>query len=152
MRSMLFGQCLGRVVPISQHDVSEILEHQAATRRRFGEIALAWGLCQPQHVWQAWWAQLSQETPKVDLTRIGVDAQAVGHVPAELARRFGVVPLRRVGQQLVLATTETGLALASAELPKLLDKQVKFVVADAGQLNEAIAAYYPPTRPAAGAA
>ena len=58
--SMLFGQCLGRVVPLSAHDVSEILEHQAATRRRFGEIALAWGLCRPQHVWQAWWAQLAQ--------------------------------------------------------------------------------------------
>jgi hypothetical protein len=152
MCSMLFGQCLGRVVPISAHDVSEILEHQAATRRRFGEIALSWGLCEPQHVWEAWWAQLSQHTPTVDLTRIGVDAQAVGHVPAELAHRFGVVPLRRVGAQLVIATTEAGLARAASELPKLIDAQVKFVVCDPGQLDDTIAAYYPVFRQAAGAA
>ena len=150
--TLLFGQCLGRVVKISAHDVSEILEHQAATRRRFGEIALAWGLCRPQHVWQAWWEQLSQETPTVDLSRIGVDAQAVGHVPAEVAHRFGVVPLRCHQDQLVVATTLQGLPTARADLGRLLGKPVKFVVTDAKGLAQAIAAYYPPARPTAGAA
>lgn len=150
--TMLFGQCLGRVVTISAHDVSEILEHQAATRRRFGEIALAWGLCRPQHVWQAWWAQLSEGTPAVNLARIGVDAQAIGHVPAELAHRFGVVPLRCHLDQLVVATTPQGLPAARAELPRLLGKRVKFVVTNATDLAAAIAAYYPPTHLAAGAA
>ena len=152
MGAMLFGQCLGRVVTISTHDVSEILEHQAATRRKFGEIALSWGLCRPQHVWQAWWEQLAQGTPRVDLTKIGVDAQAVGHVPSEVARQFGVVPLRRFQEQLVIATTQEGLARARADLPRLLGKQIKFVTADPAQLGDAIAAYYPATLHAAGAA
>ncbi len=152
MSAMLFGQCLGRVVTLSTHDVSEIMEHQAATRRKFGEIALSWGLCRPQHVWQAWWEQLAQQTPKVDLTKIGVDAQAVGHVPAELAHHFGAVPLRCFQDQLVIATTEQGLTRARAELPRLLGKQVKFVIADPRQLDDAIAAYYPAARQTAGAA
>ena len=75
--TMLFGECLGKVVRLSAHDIAEIMEHQAATRRRFGEIALSWGLCRPQHVWQAWWDQLSLHTPHVDLTKLGIDAQAV---------------------------------------------------------------------------
>jgi hypothetical protein len=139
----LFGECLGRVVRLSAHDVSEILEHQAATRRRFGDIALAWGLCRPQHVWQAWWEQLAERTPLVDLHRIGVDAQAVSHLPADLAVLFRAVPLRHHQEQLVVATCEQGLARARAELPALLNKQVQFVTASPVQLDEALLAYYP---------
>jgi hypothetical protein len=142
-KTKLFGECLGKVVQLSDLDVSEILEHQAATRRRFGEIALAWGLCRPQHVWQAWWEQLSQQTPLVDLHRIGVDVQAVAHVPADLAVQFRAVPLRCHHEQLVVATCEQGLARARAELPALLNKQVQFVTAEPAQLDEALLAYYP---------
>ena len=153
MSSMLFGQCLGRVVTLSAHDVSEILEHQAATRRKFGEIALAWGLCRPQHVWQAWWEQLSrQPAPAVDLTKIGVDAQAVAHLAGRLAHEFGAVPLRCFQEQLVVATTERALPRAQAELAPLLGKQVRFVVAEPRQLADAIAAYYPAPHRTAGAA
>jgi hypothetical protein len=148
----LFGECLAKVVRLSAHDVSEILEHQAATRRKFGEIALAWGLCRPQHVWQAWWAQLATDTPCVDLHRIGVDVQAVAHLPADLAVQFRAVPLRCHEDQLVVATCERGLARAAAELPALIGKQVKFVVAEPSQLDEVIVAYYPSAFPTAGAA
>jgi hypothetical protein len=148
----LFGELLGKVVRLSAHDVSEILEHQAATRRKFGEIALAWGLCRPQHIWQAWWEQLSSDTPKVDLHRIGVDTQAIAHIPADLAVQFRAVPLRCHEDQLVVATCPRGLARASAELPALIGKQVKFVIADPAQLDEAIAACYPSAFRTAGAA
>jgi hypothetical protein len=148
----LFGELLAKVVRLSDHDVAEILEHQTATRRKFGEIALAWGLCRPQHVWQAWWEQLSSDTPSVDLHRIGIDAQAVAHVPAELAVQFRAVPLRCHDDQLVVATCERGLARASAELPGLIGKQIKFVTAEPAQLDEAIAAYYPSAFRTAGAA
>jgi type IV pilus assembly protein PilB len=142
---VLFGECLGKVVRLSAHDVAEIMEHQAATRRRFGEIALAWGLCRPQHVWQAWWNQLSRHIQHVDLTKLGIDAQAVNCVPANLALQFRVVPLRCFRDQLVLATSARSLGRAQLDLPPLLDKQVQFVIADARQLDEAIAAYYPAT-------
>src|SRR5215207_2344771 len=103
-QQMRFGDYLGKVVRLSTHDVAEILEDQAATRRRFGEIALAWGLCRPQHVWQAWWDQLSRHTKRVDLTEIGVDSQAVAHVSRELAVQFRAIPLRSYREQLVIAT------------------------------------------------
>lgn len=151
--TMLFGECLGKVVRLSAHDVAEIMEHQAATRRRFGEIALAWGLCRPQHVWQAWWDQLSRHTQHVDLTKLGIDAQAVNCVPANIATQFRAVPLRCFRDQLVVATCARGLGLAQLELPQLLDKQLQFVLADPAQVDEAIAAYYPRSvRSDAGAA
>ena len=152
MSTMLFGECLGKVVALSTHDVSEILETQAATRRRFGEIALSWGLCRPQHVWQAWWEQLAHHTPTVDLTRTGVDAQALAHVPPAVAREFRVVPLRCFDEQLVLATSEHALSRARAELPPLLGKHVRFALVLGDQLDAAIDAYYPASVPSAGAA
>ena len=144
MAPMRFGECLGKVVRLTAHDVSEIMEDQAATRRKFGEIALAWGLCRPQHVWQAWWNQLSREAKRVDLTKIGVDSQAVIHVPGDLAVQFRAIPLRSYREQLVIATCDQGIARARAELPGLLPaKQLQFVLAEPEQLDVAIAAYYP---------
>src|SRR2546423_848682 len=58
MCTLRFGEILGRLVNLSGHDVNEILEEQNATHQRFGEIALSWGLCAPEDVWQAWCDQL----------------------------------------------------------------------------------------------
>ena len=128
---------------LTAHDVSEIIEHQAATRRRFGEIALAWGLCRPQHVWKAWWDQLSRQTTRVDLESIGIDAQAISHLPADLAIQFRAVPVRCYRDQLVVAVCERNAGRAQAELPGLLHKQVQFVIAEPSHIDRAIAAYYP---------
>ena len=147
--TMLFGECLSQVVRLSDHDIDEIMEHQAETRRKFGEIALSWGLCRPHHIWRAWWNQLSGRTPTVDLTKIGIDAQAIDHVPADIAAQFRAVPARCFGNQLVVATTEQMLARARAELPGLVNKQVQFVIAPPAQIDEALAAYYPRTSRAA---
>jgi type IV pilus assembly protein PilB len=144
MSRPLFGQYLGQVVEISDHDVAEILEDQAASRRRFGEIALAWGLCQPEHVWLAWCHQLARLTPEVDLKTLGIDAQSMAHLPRALAEEFHVVPVRSFRDQLVVAADQAGLARASNELPKLLSKSIKLVVASRASIDAAIREYYAP--------
>ena len=77
---------------------------------------------------------------------------SVAHLPADLAVQFRAVPLRCHDDQLVVAACEHGLARASAELPGLTGKHVKFVIADPAQIDEAIAAYYPAAFRTAGAA
>src|SRR5438046_1826862 len=84
-RRARIGELLSRMVPLSGHDVEEILQEQSATRRRFGEIALAWGLCRPEHVWDAWCQQSENGTETVDLDKIGIDSQAAAMLPAALA-------------------------------------------------------------------
>src|SRR4051812_17741709 len=123
MARRLFGEFLARVVPISRLDVAEILEDQAASGRRFGEIALSWGLCEPRHVWEAWAEQLEQRgahgCPAVDLRGTGVDYQAVRELPVRLAWRYGAVAVRKVGEKLVVAADEASVGRAAARLPKL---------------------------------
>jgi hypothetical protein len=142
-----FGECLARVVPLSALDIAEILEDQAASRRRFGEIALAWGLCEPHDVWEAWANQLAHFTPVVNLDALGIDAQATAELPARLARRYRALPMRKIGGALVVAVEETTAARAAAKLPALLGMTLRFVVARGGQIESALRTYYPDAAP-----
>jgi len=139
----LFGELLGRYATLSGHDVAEILEEQSNSQRRFGEIALAHGLCEPQHVWKAWWEQLGDMPPLVDLLTIGIDTQAVKRLPARMARQLNVIPLRAMGNQMVMAASEASFPRAAGLLPERLNLRIKFVLAQDKQLREAIEACYP---------
>jgi hypothetical protein len=142
MRQALFGELLGRFVSLSGQDVSEILEDQSATGRRFGEIAMAFGLCRPQDVWKAWWEQLRDPPETIDLTTTGIDAQAVKRVRAEIARELEIIVLRAMDDQVVLAASEQSLPRASREIARHVADHVKFVIADSQDIRRAIAAHY----------
>lgn len=144
-----FGELLSRLVNLSRHDVNEILEEQCATHHRFGEIALSLGLCAPEHVWQAWCDQLLLQVQDVDLDKLGVDSQAAGLISGDLARRLNAIPIRSLGRQLVVAVADQNTDHIAAEFRKCTDMSLRFVVADAGQLNRAISTYYTPAPAAA---
>jgi type IV pilus assembly protein PilB len=136
------GELLCRLVSLSTHDIEEILEEQKYTGRRFGEIALAWGLCTPTDVWHAWSDQLGEHVQNVNLHSVGIDTQALSLLPAALADRYEVIPLRAVGNRLVLATSESSLQRAQAELPGQMSMDLRFVVVDPTDLRQAIETQY----------
>jgi len=142
MSQVRFGEFLGRLVNLSRHDVDEILEEQSSTKHRFGEIALSWGLCAPEHVWQAWCDQLLSQVQKVDLEKLGVDSQAAALIPGELARRLCIIPIRCLGQQLIVAVPDHNTEQITIELRKITDMQLRFVAADPNQIQCAITVYY----------
>jgi type IV pilus assembly protein PilB len=137
------GELIGRLVALSGHDVEEILHEQKVTQRRFGEIALSWGLCQPEHVWSAWCHQVKEtDAEPVDLDRDGIDAQAVALLPADVAHVFRAVPIRLGDGEVVIASAEPLGERTRAVLHKLLKKKLKFVTAPKRQIDAAIEAYY----------
>ena len=137
-----FGQMLSRFVPMSAHDIHEILDEQATCRRKFGEIALSWNLCRPDHVWRAWCAQLAQEPQYVVLDEIGVDTQAMTAVAYSIAREFSVLPLRLLDDELVVATAEAHHDRALKMLPDAIKRSVRFVLADESAILTAIQTNY----------
>ncbi len=143
MQRSRIGELLSRIVPLSNHDVEEILQEQSGTHRRFGEIALAWGLCQPEHVWNAWCRQLAQGIEKVDLDQVGIDAQAVGILSADVARELKVLPVRISGDVAIVATSGDETPKFEARLAHLVGRRVMFVRADPKQLHQFIETYYP---------
>jgi hypothetical protein len=142
-RRARFGELLSRLVPLSGHDIEEILQEQTANRRKFGDIALSWGLCKPEHVWDAWAQQTAQVSDVVDLEKVGVDAQAAALLHAEVARRLGVLPVRAASDIVVIATCDPAPDHMADALNELLHRRVKFIHAEREQLARMIETYYP---------
>ena len=138
------GELLGRIIPLSDHDVEDILnEQQASNHKQFGDIALQLGLAKPEHILQAWLRQLETRTDRVHLARIGVDVQAVAQLSADMARRHVALPIRAVGDELLLAVANVPDATAIAELEHASSRRVRLVLTDAVELNASIERYYP---------
>ncbi|MGB7158956.1 MAG: hypothetical protein WBD40_12865 [Tepidisphaeraceae bacterium] len=136
------GELLSRMVELSGHDVEEILHEQGTSRRRFGEIALSWGLCQPEHIWSAWCLQVREGLESIDLDRDGIDAQAVALLSADAARVFRAIVIRRGENEIVVASADPLGERSREELRKLLGTKVKFVLAPKRQIDAALEAYY----------
>jgi hypothetical protein len=142
MSRPLIGQVLSRMGKLATIDVDEILVEQAVTHLRFGEIALSWGLCEPDHLCEAWCRQLAETAPRINLDQTDIESDAVHYLPHETSSRLGVIPIRLMADQLVIATSR---ALDSHELTELLQvtgKDIRLVVSEQIQINSAIERYY----------
>jgi type IV pilus assembly protein PilB len=145
MSRLRIGQVLEQMGKLSPHDIDEILHEQASTgqRKSFGEIALTWGLCQPEHIWKAWADQLTNGFERVDLQSIGIDTQAVSQVPRELAVRFCAMPVRYLESELVIAISDPAHIAVFEDLQEQIHARPRFVLADARQIRQMIQQYYP---------
>jgi hypothetical protein len=145
-RRARFGELLSRLVPLSGHDIEEILQEQTANRRKFGDIALSWGLCKPEHIWDAWAQQSAHDHERVDLEKVGVDAQAAALLPAEVARKLNVIPVRMASDIVLVATADAEPQHMADALNELLRRRVRFVQVEREQLGRALETYYPIVR------
>jgi type IV pilus assembly protein PilB len=136
------GELLSQHTNLTSHDVQEILAEQGTNRRPFGQIALQWGLCQPEDLWRAWFDQLSEHSPRVDVSKIGIDARAVNLVPRAVAMRYQAMPMRVFGGQILFAVDHPPEPNLASELGSLVGRTVKFVVADRRQIDDALRTYY----------
>jgi hypothetical protein len=145
---MRIGELLGQMGKLSGHDIDEILQEQSASGHRFGDIALTWGLVQPQHIWTAWCSQLQEDAAPVDLDQLGIDAQVTARIPGELAWRLHAMPVRRIENQLVFAISDLSQVAALQQFEKSSGVRVRFVLADAKQIDAALKQHYPKPREA----
>lgn len=136
------GQVLKRVARISELDIEEILQEQSLDHRRFGEIALSMNLCAQRDVWRAWFMQLGDSTPRIDLREFGIDSQALQHVPWNIALHYQLMPLRVQEDQIVAAIAEDAALPSADELTPRLKKEIRFVRANTEQVRAALLAHY----------
>ena len=142
MSTRRMGQILGEIAQLNDHDVEEVLQEQKVTHQRFGEAALSLGLVQPHQVWNAWLQQLRAGACRIDLAKLGTDAQAAQFLSLADAVRLNVVPVRAVGNDLLLAATSIPDQTVINYLTARTGKQLAFGIADAAEIEHAIAHSY----------
>ena len=145
MSRVRIGKVLEQMGKLSGHDIDEILHEQmcGGPKKSFGEIALTWGLCQPEHIWKAWAHQLSNGFEKIDLKAVGIDSQAACMLPRELATRVCAVGVRFIDGELVIAVSDPAHIAVFENLQDLLPgMKFSFVLADAAQIREMIERSY----------
>jgi type IV pilus assembly protein PilB len=130
------GQILLEMGVLSDKDIEEILDQQERTGRKFGQIALAWGLATPEQIWEAWSKQLAEQHHHVDLDEVGIDTNAINRVSSVLARFYHIVPLRLWGDNLVVATPSNADHGDLSDLPVLLGCNVHQVFCEPKQVDE----------------
>ena len=144
MESRRIGQVLQGLGKLSELDIHEVLAEQRSWPRRFGEIAVTLGFCQPEHVWSAWSSQLGADAgaEEVNLDEVGVDAQAADYLSADVAWGSRVMPLRAWEGQLVVAASDPS-SVAVGDLARRAGMEVKLVRASNEQIERALRKYYP---------
>jgi len=143
MSRQLIGQLLSRMGKLSLIDIDEILVEQAVSRKRFGEIALSWGLCEPEHIGEAWCRQLGEDVQELDLEKVGVDPHATQCLAGEMARRLDAVPIRTLGDLIVVAIGHTLDSVEVAELSRAVGQQIRLVLVAHSQIQRALETFYP---------
>lgn len=143
MESLRIGELLRRIIPLSQHDVEEILSEQQASHRKFGDIALALGLCQPEHVWKAWMNQLETSTQRINVTTVGVDSQSIRLLDSRTAHKFSIIPLRSIEDELLVAAANPLNRDELSEIESQCGRRVKVVLADEAEVEKHLLRYYP---------
>lgn len=141
-KTQRIGERLSHMVPLSGHDIEEILSEQGTTGKRFGEVAIQLGLCAPEHIWRAWGSQLAESPQRINLDEFGIDAQAIALLPVAIAVRYHVVPVRVLGDELVIAVDEAAYPDVAKELITILEHKAKFVLSNHTQIARAIRGYY----------
>lgn len=97
-------EILYRSQMVTEADVNRALEEQKRTGLRLGELFVELGIVTQEDI--DWALSNHLDIPLVKLDRKAIDPAAVEHVPAELARTHGLIPLFRIGEEISVAMVD----------------------------------------------
>src|SRR6188508_3720736 len=87
--------------------------------------------------------------PSVNLDRVDVDESVIKIIPADVARKYTILPISKAGAKLTIAMLDPTNVFAMDDIKFMTGYNVEPVVASDGAVNDALEKYYP-TKPKAG--
>lgn len=137
------GEFLVKQGVLNEAQVDEILEAQKESGRPFGDLAERMFNIPPETIESAWCDQFTQVSAHVKPIDEAIDPDIFGVIERRQAWQFGVVPLRREGQEVVMVTTRSHLSRATRFAGWHMREPVYFVLCEPGELEEALKTHYP---------
>ncbi len=137
------GEVMVRRGILTEDQVQSILREQAVSRRPFGELAEElFGVC-AKAVEQAWAAQYEAITEHVDPRDLSIDRAVLCLIDRRQAWQFRILPVRRDGRELMVATVTEWLPRALRFSIRHFVEPCYFVLARPEHLGEALMTHFP---------
>src|ERR671927_410975 len=142
--SAKLGEILVRENLISPQHLREALDYQREHGGRLGFTLVKLGLVSDDTIT----AVLSRQygIPSVNLELFDIDESVIRLIPQEVAQKYSVLPLSRVGATLTLAMVDPTNVFAMDDIKFMTGLNVEPVVVAEGSVQQAIAKYYGSSR------
>src|SRR4030088_2038732 len=142
--SAKLGEILVRENLISPQHLREALDYQREHGGRLGFNLVKLGLVSDDMIT----AVLSRQygIPSVNLELFQIDEQVLHLIPQEVAQKYSVLPLSRVGASLTLAMVDPTNVFAMDDIKFMTGLNVEPVVVGVPRVQTAIAKYYGTSR------
>ena len=138
--SSKLGEILVRENLISSQQLREALEYQRANGGRLGSNLVKLGIISDDVIT----AVLSRQygVPSINLELFQIDAGTVKLISQEVALKYAVLPISKVGATLTLAMADPTNVFAMDDIKFMTGLNVEPVIASEASLNVAIGKYY----------
>ena len=140
MAYMRLGDLLIAAGTITQAQLDEALAIQKQTRARLGNVLIENGIITERQLIDALQMQLGVDF--VDLTAVSIPVELTKYVPRSIAKKYTVVPVKLVKDELYVAMSDPLNFVAQEELKAASHKQVVPMIATRKATEQAIASLY----------
>jgi type IV pilus assembly protein PilB len=142
--SAKLGEILVRENLLTPQQLREALDHQREHGGRLGFTLVKLGLITDDMIT----AVLSRQygVPSVNLDLFDIDESVIRLIPAEVSKKYSVLPLSRVGATLTLAMVDPTNVFAMDDIKFMTGLNIEPVVVSEASVHQAIGRYYDHSR------
>jgi type IV pilus assembly protein PilB len=138
--SIRLGELLTKASLISQDQLKEALKVQKETGGKLGETLIKLGFVSEEDITEC----LSQQfgVPSINLAHFEIDASVIKLIPAEVARKYNILPVNKTGATITIAMADPTNVFAMDDIKFMTGYNVEPVVASELGIKAAIDNYY----------
>lgn len=125
---------------IKPEQLDEALKRQKDNGEKLGEILVEKGFITEDQLVETISERL--QVPKISISSMVIDPRVIAEVPVEIARRYTLIPILKLGNILTVAMADPLNIIAIDELKYNTNLDVKRVIALNSEIKDAIDEYY----------
>ncbi|MBK7404957.1 MAG: hypothetical protein IPJ41_10060 [Phycisphaerales bacterium] len=137
------GDVLVRLGVLTESQREAVVEAQATSGRPFGVLAEELFGVSSRDVERAWASQYTELTGRVSIPASPAEPEVLSAIERRQAWQFQILPLRREGRELIVATTERALPRAMRFAGWAIPHSCSFVIATDRDMARGLDKAYP---------
>jgi type IV pilus assembly protein PilB len=138
--SVRLGELLTKASLITQDQLKDALKHQKESGGKLGETLIKLGFVSEEEITEC----LSQQfgVPSINLAHFEIDSSVIKLIPAEVARKYNILPVNKTGATITIAMADPTNVFAMDDIKFMTGYNVEPVVASELGIKASIDNYY----------